>query len=109
MPQVTRTEQLGGVMVIFNKIIRFLFLSDLTVIPLTGGRHRACPVGVDNLLGVKLSKSLLETSGLCFAILNLVAKIWAAMASVLTYFALLGGLVVFAVGSKILLKKVKLL
>jgi len=31
------------------------------------------------------------------------------MTSVLTYFALLGGLVAFAVGSKILLQKVKLL
>jgi len=31
------------------------------------------------------------------------------MASVLTYFALLGGLVAFAVGGKMLLKKVKLL
>jgi hypothetical protein len=51
----------------------------------------------------------LRTSGSGFAIVNLVAKIRAVMTSVLTYFALLGGLVTFAVGSKILLQKVKLL
>jgi len=61
------------------------------------------------LNGQELFRGAFGTNRPWFAILNFGCKIQEIMASVLTYFALLGGLVAFAVGGKMLLKKVKLL